>query len=105
MAGLRIETRVSTEYFDISDPNLRGSNFGEVVSDGDGYYMHLRTPNGRRLTAQGRGDIVVADISRQGWEEVLRLVGSLGENTNMRDVRRALAETPLLTSVREKIQR
>lgn len=98
--------RERTEYFDVADPTLSGKFSGEVVKDGEkGYFLHLRAPKGQSLARRGEGDIVIPDISVEGWKKVQETIGSLGPDASITDVKRALSESPLLNAVKEVVQR
>src|SRR5437763_34621 len=97
-----------TEYYDIAkdNPELKGDLVGEIINDNGKPSLHLRVPGkGQILTQQGQGDIVVMDISRDGWSEILNTVEALGPEASIQDVKRKLVETDFLTEVKPVTQR
>lgn len=95
-----------TEYFDVAGhPELSGVCMGEILTNDVGFSLYLRTSQGKTLTQSGRGDIVILNISRAGWQKVKQTVDSLGPDATMHNVKRTLSESPFLSAVEEVIQR
>ncbi len=91
--------QLPTEYLSIdpSHAEFVGTFDCEILDEMSGPSFHLAISPEKRLSKHGKGDVVITGISRKGYEEIQKVLGGLGPQATMADVKRALTALSFIT--------